>query len=129
MSEVLTYCQKYYRANREKRLAEHKVWRLSHPEKGVGYEINRRRKNPGITSYRSMISRCYNQEHTNYRNYGGRGITVCDRWIGSYVNFREDMGFRPVGLTLDRIDPNGNYEPSNCRWATWSQQNKNKRIL
>jgi hypothetical protein len=77
-------------------------------------------------SWSSMLKRCRNPKNTNYPNYGGRGISVCDRW-SEYVNFLADMGERPEGKTLDRINVNGNYEPSNCRWATLSEQQKNKR--
>jgi hypothetical protein len=123
----LTYCQKYYREHREKRLQGHKEWRATHRAKAVEYENARRKRNPGITSYASMIQRCYNPDHMNFRNYGGKGVTVCSRWRHSFANFRDDMGPRPSGLTLDRIDPAGNYEPTNCRWATMSQQQRNKR--
>ena len=77
-------------------------------------------------SYVDMKNRCYNKHSKKYYRYGGRGITVCDRWLESFENFLEDMGEKPNGLTLDRIDNNGNYEPNNYRWATITQQNINK---
>jgi len=77
-------------------------------------------------TWRDMKTRCHNKNSAAYPDYGGRGITICDRWA-SFENFLSDMGERPVGLSLDRKDVNGNYEPSNCRWATRTEQNNNTR--
>jgi hypothetical protein len=81
-------------------------------------------------SYSAMKKRCYYVEGEHYPNYGGRGIIVCDRWMepdNGYKNFFEDMGYRPKGMTLDRVNVNGNYEPGNCRWADASTQKINQR--
>jgi hypothetical protein len=76
----------------------------------------------------SMIKRCTNADDQAYHNYGGRGITVCDRWLNNFEAFYEDMGARPSpDHTLDRKENDGNYEKNNCRWATHIEQNNNKR--
>lgn len=84
----------------------------------------------GTTEHRiwkGMNGRCYNKNNAKYPNYGARGIIVCSRWRRSFENFLEDMGKRPSkNLSIDRIDVNGNYEPANCRWATSTQQSRNK---
>ena len=86
-------------------------------------------KNKLYNLYKNMKSRCYNKNSKQYPNYGGRDIIVCDRWLGIYgfSNFIEDMGERPEGYSLDRIDNNKGYSPNNCRWATPHQQASNKR--
>ena len=76
----------------------------------------------------NMIQRCTNEKRWDWKHYGGRGITVAPKWINSFATFHADMGESPVGLTLDRIDTNRGYEPDNCRWATWSVQQKNRRL-
>lgn len=75
-----------------------------------------------------MKSRCFNENNKRYKNYGGRGITVCDRWRDSFENFYEDMGPRPSSIhQIDRINNDGNYEPGNCKWRTPSENCLNRR--
>jgi len=81
---------------------------------------------PEYCSWDCMIQRCTNPNNISYKNYGGRGIVVCDRWR-DFRNFYADMGNRPEGTTLERIDNNKNYEPDNCKWATQYEQGRNKR--
>jgi hypothetical protein len=75
----------------------------------------------------AMISRCTNPNHKNYHNYGGRGVTVCDRWRESFESFYEDMGKAPEGKELERKDNDKGYEPGNCVWATRGEQLRNTR--
>lgn len=81
---------------------------------------------PTYVSYQEMLKRCYDESVIRYPSYGGRGITVCGRWRESFKAFLEDMGVKPEGLSLDRIDTDGNYTPENCRWADNKTQANNK---
>jgi hypothetical protein len=88
---------------------------------------HRMRHTATYRAWQGAKGRCLNPNNKGYENYGGRGIAICDRWVESFEAFLEDMGECPAGLSLDREDVNGNYEPGNCRWATRSQQNANVR--
>ena len=83
-----------------------------------------------LKEYRTWVdmkTRCFNVKSAAYKYYGERGITVCDRWRYSFLNFYSDMGKCPEGKTLDRIDNNGNYEPTNCKWSSRYEQIHNRK--
>lgn len=84
-------------------------------------------KTPTYSSWKAMHSRCYKKSDISYRNYGGRGIKVCARW-NSFDIFWADMGTAPEGMSIDREQINGDYEPSNCKWSTNTEQGRNTRV-
>jgi hypothetical protein len=80
---------------------------------------------PEYSAWRAMKSRCLNEKNPGFSRYGGRGITICDRWVGNYENFLKDMGRRPPNTSIDRIKNNEGYSPENCRWTTPDVQSRN----
>jgi len=83
---------------------------------------------PTYATWSSMIQRCSNPRDSHWQYYGGRGITVCDRWRTSFADFLADMGPKPAGYSIERADVDGNYEPSNCTWIPMADQSKNRRV-
>lgn len=98
-------------------------------EKHGGAALDKSKRHPLYSIWCGMKKRCYSPNSSAYPFYGGRGISVCDAWRNDFAAFVRDMGPRPDGTTLDRVDTDGDYSPENCRWADWSTQMKNRRAF
>jgi hypothetical protein len=85
-------------------------------------------RHPLYKTWKGMQARCYDKSNKAYSKYGGRGIIICTRWLKSFASFVSDMGPRPDGMSIERLDNNGNYEPKNCVWATPKQQQRNRSV-
>jgi hypothetical protein len=122
---ICTTCQNEYtvkKTNYERNKNKNECWGCKRVSK-----FSKQWGNPTWNSWMAMRQRCRNPNHTGWQYYGGRGIKICESWLNSYDEFLKDMGERPQGFSLDRIDHNGNYEPKNCRWADSTIQAINRR--
>jgi hypothetical protein len=111
------YCSRSCRAKGQNRGKTHPMWKHGHCAGGVS------------STYRAWLDmkhRCHHPSYLNYKYYGGKGVRVCKEWKDDFEAFLKDMGIRPRGLTLERINRGKNYSPMNCRWATMREQNRNK---
>lgn len=125
---VKVKCKCGYEANRELNDIKSGKSRMCHScattKKNLKHGLS---KTPEYTAWKDMIRRCTNKKHKNYKDYGGRGITVCDRWLESFENFYADIGKRPEGKSLERQNNDKGYSKENCIWASRLEQNKNRR--
>lgn len=118
---LMHYKRRWRHGSVDKPLGRKKVYKHGHAMLESG------RPSGTYFTWTAMKQRCTNPNAPNYGRYGGRGVSICRRWLRSFSDFLNDVGERPEGKTLDRIDPDGNYEPGNVRWSTPKEQANNRR--
>ena len=123
-------CYNYHHRSKGAHRAKSKDLRVSNPVKTHGHSCHKTGNGQSGTykSWVAMIQRCTNPNNSSWKSYGGRGITVCSEWRASFEKFLNDLGIRPEGKSIDRINVNDGYCPSNCRWATPQEQMVNRQI-
>ena len=122
-------CEKKYHAKGYCQMHHKRWWKYGNPLI-TQIEMHGKSDEPEYQIWANMKDRCYRKTHHGYKNYGGRGIKVCDRWRNSFKTFYKDMGLRPFPeAQIDRIDNEGNYEPLNCRWTTRKTNSRNSRWI
>ena len=117
----------YYQEHKEEIKVHHKAYNLINKNRIKARDKAFKQKNYLHITWYNMINRCYNPKRKGYKYWGGRGISVCQRWLDSFEDFREDVGERPTSKhSIDRIDNGGNYEPGNVKWSTRKEHNINR---
>lgn len=128
IQQIKVRCSKYYEQNTLQINAHSKAYYYANTSQMNAFNKAYNKKHYHRIAWLNMKSRCYNKKNRSYKDYGGRGIKVCDRWLNSFETFKEDVGKRPTPKhSIDRMDNNGDYGPNNVKWSTMKEQANNRR--